>query len=175
MTERNGETAHKNVRRHYRKYKKKLRKKIATLLIKKENVKNSIHTEDSGKILKSKNKKVKPKLKKTEINKHISNKSNYTSHQSKELSNKKTTSCSQWPTQPSAGKSHCPGRKSKKKWRPSFPHPPGKHNRSSDAAHRPPDTRCESQGPPSGAQAASAPAEAPGPPGSYSACTTCNK
>ena len=119
--------------------------------------------------------KFKPKLKKTEINKHISNKSNYTSHQSKELSSKKTTSCSQWPTQPSAGKSHCPGRKSKKKLRPSFPHPPGKHNRSSDAAHRPPDTRCESQGPPSGAQAASAPAEAPGLPSPYSAYTTCNK
>jgi len=39
MTERNGETAHKNVRRNYRRYKKKLRKKIATLLIKKGNVK----------------------------------------------------------------------------------------------------------------------------------------
>jgi hypothetical protein len=36
MTERNRETAHKNVRRNYRKYKKKLRKKIATLLIRKE-------------------------------------------------------------------------------------------------------------------------------------------
>ena len=57
MTERNRETAHKNVRRNYRKYKKKLRKKIATLLIKRGNVKNSIHTKDSGKILKSKNKK----------------------------------------------------------------------------------------------------------------------
>jgi adenylosuccinate lyase len=57
MTERNRETAHKNVRRNYRKYKKKLRKKIATLLIRKENVKNSIHTEDSSKVLKSKNKK----------------------------------------------------------------------------------------------------------------------
>ena len=58
MTERNGETAHKNVGRNYKKYKKKkLRKKIATLLIKKGNVKNSIHTEDSGKVLKSKNKK----------------------------------------------------------------------------------------------------------------------
>jgi len=35
MTEKNRETALKNVRRNYRKYKKKLRKKIATLLIKK--------------------------------------------------------------------------------------------------------------------------------------------
>jgi len=57
MTERNRETAHKNVRRNYRKYKKKLRKKIATLLIRKGNVKNSIHTEDSSKVLKSKNRK----------------------------------------------------------------------------------------------------------------------
>jgi len=57
MTERNRETAHKNVRRNYRKYKKKLRKKIATLLIRKGNVKNSIHTEDSSKVLKSKNKR----------------------------------------------------------------------------------------------------------------------
>jgi adenylosuccinate lyase len=57
MTERNRKTAHKNVRKNYRKYKKKLRKKIATLLIKKGNVKNSIHTEDSSKALKSKNKK----------------------------------------------------------------------------------------------------------------------
>jgi len=55
MTERNGETAHKNVRKSYRKSKKKLRKKIATLLIKKGNVKNSIHTEDSCKILKIEN------------------------------------------------------------------------------------------------------------------------
>jgi hypothetical protein len=39
MTERKRETAHKNVRRSYRKYKKKLRKKIATLLIRKGNVK----------------------------------------------------------------------------------------------------------------------------------------
>ena len=38
MTERNRETAHKNVRRNYRRYKKKLRKKIATLLIRKGNV-----------------------------------------------------------------------------------------------------------------------------------------
>jgi adenylosuccinate lyase len=38
MTERNRETAHKNVRRNYRKHKKKLRKKIATLLIRKGNV-----------------------------------------------------------------------------------------------------------------------------------------
>ena len=38
MTERKRETAHKNVRRNYRKYKKKLRKKVATLLIKKGNV-----------------------------------------------------------------------------------------------------------------------------------------
>jgi hypothetical protein len=36
MTERKRETAHKNVRRNYRRYKKKLRKKIATLLIKRE-------------------------------------------------------------------------------------------------------------------------------------------
>ena len=113
--------------------------------------------------------KVKPKLKKTEINKHISDKPKYTSHQSKELSSKKTASCSQWPAQPSAGKSHCPGRKSQKKLRPSFLHPPGKRNRSSDTAHRPPDARCGSQGPPSGAQAASAPAEAPGLLSPYSA------
>ncbi len=38
MTERKRETAHKNVRRNYRKYKKKLRKKAATLLIRKGNV-----------------------------------------------------------------------------------------------------------------------------------------
>ena len=57
MTERNRKTAHKNVRKNYRKYKKKLRKKIATLLIKKGNVKNSIHTEDPSKVLKSKNKR----------------------------------------------------------------------------------------------------------------------
>jgi hypothetical protein len=38
MTERKRETAHKNVRRNYRKYKKKLRKKVATLLIRKGNV-----------------------------------------------------------------------------------------------------------------------------------------
>ncbi len=125
--------------------------------------------------MKSKKKKVKPKLKKTIINKHISDKSNYTSHQSKELSSKKTAGCSQWPTQPSAGKSHCPGRKSQRKLRPSFPHPPEKRNRSSDTAHRPPDARCGSQGPPSGAQAASAPAEAPGLLSPYSACTTCNE
>ena len=148
---------------------KKLRKKIATLLIKKGNVKNSIHTEDSDKILKSKNKKVEPKLKKTKINKHISNKSNYTSHQSKELSSKKTASCSQWQAQPSAEKSHCPSHKSKKKLRPSFLHPPGKRNRSSDRAHRPPDARCGSQGPPFGAPTASAQARVPGPPSSDSA------
>jgi hypothetical protein len=60
MTERNRGTAHKNVRRNYKKYKKKLRKKIATLLIRKGNVKkNSIHTEDSSKVLKSKNKRSK--------------------------------------------------------------------------------------------------------------------
>jgi hypothetical protein len=38
MTERKRETAHKNVRRNCRKYKKKLRKKVATLLIRKGNV-----------------------------------------------------------------------------------------------------------------------------------------
>jgi hypothetical protein len=118
--------------------------------------------------LKSKNKRSNQN-KKTEINKHISNKSIYTSYQSKELSNKKTASCSQWQAQPSAEKSHCPSHKSKKKLCPSFLHPPGKRNRSSDATHRPPDTRYESQDPPSGAQAASTPAKAPGPPNSYSA------
>ncbi len=114
-------------------------------------------------------------MKKTEINKQISDKSNYTSHQSKKLSSKKTAGCSQWPTQPSAGKSHCPGHKSQKKLRPSFLHPPGKRNRSSNTAHRPPDARCGSQGPPFGAPAASTRAKAPGPPSSYSAYTTCNK
>ena len=40
MTERKRETAHKNVGRNYKKYKKKkLRKKIATLLIRKGNIK----------------------------------------------------------------------------------------------------------------------------------------
>ncbi len=38
MTGRKRETAHKNVRRNHRKYKKKLRKKVATLLIRKGNV-----------------------------------------------------------------------------------------------------------------------------------------
>jgi hypothetical protein len=38
MTERKRETAHKKVRRNYRNYKKKLRKKVATLLIRKGNV-----------------------------------------------------------------------------------------------------------------------------------------
>ncbi len=38
MTERKRETAHKNVTRNYRKYKKKLRKKVATLLKRKGNV-----------------------------------------------------------------------------------------------------------------------------------------
>jgi len=38
MTKRKRETAHKNVRRNHRKYKKKLRKKVATLLIRKGNV-----------------------------------------------------------------------------------------------------------------------------------------
>ena len=38
MTKRTRETTHKNVRRNYRKYKKKLGKKVATLLIKKGNV-----------------------------------------------------------------------------------------------------------------------------------------
>jgi hypothetical protein len=38
MTKRKRETAHKNVRRNYRSYMKKLRKKVATLLIRKGNV-----------------------------------------------------------------------------------------------------------------------------------------
>ncbi len=38
MTERNRETAHKNVRKNTEKTRKKLRKKVATLLIKKGNV-----------------------------------------------------------------------------------------------------------------------------------------
>jgi hypothetical protein len=38
MTERNRETAHKNVRRNYRKNKKNFKKKAATSLIRKGNV-----------------------------------------------------------------------------------------------------------------------------------------
>jgi hypothetical protein len=38
MTERKGESAHENDRRNYKKYKKKLRKKVATLLKRKGNV-----------------------------------------------------------------------------------------------------------------------------------------
>jgi hypothetical protein len=58
MTERNRETAHKNVRKKITENtREKLREKIATLLIGKGNVKNSIHTEHSSKVLKSKNKK----------------------------------------------------------------------------------------------------------------------
>ncbi len=59
--------------------------------------------------------------------------------------------------------------KSQRKLRPSFPHLPGKRNRSSNTAHRPPDARCGSRGPPFGAQAEFAQAEVPGPPSSDSA------
>jgi hypothetical protein len=52
MTERKKETAHKNVRRNNRKYRKKLRKKEATLLIRKGNV-NTPFTQSK----KSKNKR----------------------------------------------------------------------------------------------------------------------
>ena len=62
---------------------------------------------------------------KRKTNKHISDKPKHTSLHSKEPSNyKKTAGCSQWPAQPSAGRSHCPGRRSQRKLRPSCPHPP---------------------------------------------------
>jgi hypothetical protein len=57
MTERKRETAHKNVGRNYKKYKKKkLRKKIATLLIRKKIVKTPFTQKIQAK-LKSKNKR----------------------------------------------------------------------------------------------------------------------
>ena len=116
----------------------------------------------------------KHKQKTRRINKSQINSNTHHSTQ-KRPSNKKTAGCSQWPAQLSAERSHCPGRKSQRKLRPSCPHPPAWRNCPSNSAHRTPAPRCESRCPAFDAPAVSARAKAPGPPSSYSACTTCNK
>ncbi len=80
--------------------------------------------EDSCKILKFQKRKSNQNWTRKN-NKHNSDKPRHTSLHSKELSNyKKTAGCSQWPAQPSAGKSDCPGRRSQRRLRPSCLHPP---------------------------------------------------
>jgi hypothetical protein len=103
---------------------KKLRKKAITLL-KKENVNTTSTRRTHTKFWNFKTESQTNLEKKWKTNKHISDKPKHTSLHSKEPSNyKKTAGCSQWPAQPSAGRSHCPGRRSQRKLRPSCPHPP---------------------------------------------------
>jgi len=57
MTKRKRETTHKNVRKNYRKYKKNLREKAATLLMRKGNVNTPFTQKIQAKFCSLKNKR----------------------------------------------------------------------------------------------------------------------
>ncbi len=175
MIKKKRKTAHQNLGKNYKKYKRKNLKKKQLLYWRKKTLTHHQHGRfmQTFDILKRKS-QIKTKRKR-EDNKHISDRPRHTSLQSRKLSNKKTAGCSQWPAQPSAGRSHCPGRRSQKRSRPSCTRPPAWRGRSSSSSHRTPAAQCDSQCPAFSARAASARAKAPDLPSSYSACTTCNK
>ncbi len=121
MTRREKRNSASKSRKNYKKYKEKKLKEKAVTLLKKEKRQHERPIQNFE-ILKTESQTKTEQKRKN--NKHISDKPRHTSLHSKEPSNKKTAGCSQWPAQPSAERSHCPGRKSQKKLRPSCPRPP---------------------------------------------------